>query len=336
MVTGRRPMRPDEVALGAGTMRQLRTRIGGWVTLSSSAGPRQMKVVGEAVFPSFGRGSFTPTDLGEGAVTTAGVVAKPPAGANAYNFVLLRFSKQARRGGALAVAQVAHQSGCPADQCIMTTERLLPTDVQSYNRVSMTPVYLAGLLAIFGAAMVGHALVTSVRRRRRDLALLKTLGLTTRQVAAAVAWQASTFALLGAVFGVPAGWALGRWLWSLFASEIGIPGTFVLPLQVFLVVAGRGRSGERSSPLCLAVRRPGRGLPSSSGRSDRWASSDGAGKPTCVSTDEFRRRPASEVSGRRFGVVGDERTIFLAAAKGGRQRDRADQPSARRSQLSRG
>ena len=236
MVMGRRPMRPDEVALGAGTMRQLHTRIGGWVTLSSSSGPRHMKVVGEAVFPSFGRGSFTPTDLGEGAVTTAGVVAKPPAGANAYNFVLLRFSQQARRGGALAVAQVAHQSGCPADQCIMTTERLLPTDVQSYNRVSMTPVYLAGLLAIFGAAMVGHALVTSVRRRRRDLALLKTLGLTTRQVAAAVAWQASTFALLGAVFGVPAGWALGRWLWSLFASEIGIPGPFVVPLQVFLVV----------------------------------------------------------------------------------------------------
>ena len=118
----------------------------------------------------------------------------------------------------------------------MTTGRLLPTDVQSYNRVSMTPVYLAGLLAIFGAAMVGHALVTSVRRRRRDLALLKTLGLTTRQVAAAVAWQASTFAFLGVVFGVPAGWALGRWLWSLFVSEIGIPGTFVLPLQVFLVV----------------------------------------------------------------------------------------------------
>ena len=99
MVTGRRPTRPDEVALGAGTMRQLGTRIGGWVTLSSSAGPRRMKVVGEAVFPSFGRGSFTPTDLGEGAVTMAGVVAKPPAGANAYNFVLLRFSRQARRGG---------------------------------------------------------------------------------------------------------------------------------------------------------------------------------------------------------------------------------------------
>jgi len=31
----------------------------------------------------------------------------------------------------------------------------------------------------------------SVRRRRRELALLKTLGLTRRQVMAAVAWQAS-------------------------------------------------------------------------------------------------------------------------------------------------
>jgi FtsX-like permease family len=236
ILTGRRPIRSNEVALGAGTMRQLSTHVGGWVTLSSNTGPERLKVVGEAVFPSFGRGSFTPTDLGEGAVTTAAVVAKPPAGAGAYNFVVMRFNAASRQRDVQALAQVAHQAGCPADQCLMTTQRLLPTDVESYNRVSLIPVYLAGLLGVFGAAMVGHALATSVRRRRRDLALLKTLGLTTRQVAGAVAWQASAFAFVGVVFGVPAGWALGHWLWSLFASEIGIPATSVIPLEVLLVV----------------------------------------------------------------------------------------------------
>ncbi len=161
----------------------------------------------------------------------------------------------------------------------MTTGRLLPTDVQSYSRVSMTPVYLAGLLAIFGAAMVGHALVTSVRRRRRDLALLKTLGLTTRQVAAAVAWQASTFAILGVVFGVPAGWpwAVGcgpssrRRSASLERSSFRFKYSWwCRPLLFWRTL----------SPLCLVVRRLGRGLPSFSGRSDRWGPSAGAGKPT--------------------------------------------------------
>ena len=38
-------------------------------------------------------------------------------------------------------------------------------------------------------------LIASVRRRRRDLALLKTLGFTTRQLAATIAWQASVIAV---------------------------------------------------------------------------------------------------------------------------------------------
>ena len=236
IVQGERPTGPGEVALGAGTMRTLGTRLGDWVTLSSDAGPRRLRVVGEVVFPSFGRGSFTPTDLGEGAVTAAGVVAKPPAGAGSYNFVLLRFSARTRQDAATTVAQFAHSAGCPADECLMTTGRLLPTDVRSYDRVRMTPLYLAWLLALFGAALVGHALMTSVRRRRRDLALLKTLGFSTRQVAATVAWQASAFAFVGVVFGVPAGWALGHWLWSLFAAQVGIPDTSVLPLEAVLVV----------------------------------------------------------------------------------------------------
>ena len=64
IVQGERPAGPGEVALGAGTMRTLGTRLGDWVTLSSDAGPRRLRVVGEVVLPSFGRGSFTPTDSG--------------------------------------------------------------------------------------------------------------------------------------------------------------------------------------------------------------------------------------------------------------------------------
>ena len=58
-------------------------------------------------------------------------------------------------------------------------------------------------------------LIASVRRRRRDLALLKTLGFTERQLAATVAWHATTAVAIGVVFGVPLGVAVGRWLWDL-------------------------------------------------------------------------------------------------------------------------
>ena len=56
-----------------------------------------------------------------------------------------------------------------------------------------------------------------VRRRRREFALLKTLGFTQRQLAATVAWQSSVPAIVGVIFGVPLGIACGRWLWTLFA-----------------------------------------------------------------------------------------------------------------------
>jgi ABC-type lipoprotein release transport system permease subunit len=79
----------------------------------------------------------------------------------------------------------------------------------------------------------------SVRRRRRDLALLKTLGFTQRQLMAAVAWQASVAAVIGIVIGVPLGIVVGRWLWSLFAREIyAVPQPSVPAVSVVLVALG--------------------------------------------------------------------------------------------------
>jgi hypothetical protein len=69
-------------------------------------------------------------------------------------------------------------------------------------------------------AALGLTLTASVRRRRRDLALLKALGFTRRQLAACVAWQTTVAATIGVIAGIPLGIALGRWLWILFAHQI--------------------------------------------------------------------------------------------------------------------
>jgi ABC-type lipoprotein release transport system permease subunit len=82
------------------------------------------------------------------------------------------------------------------------------------------PAILAGALATGTLAALGLTLVASVRRRRRDFALLKTLGFTRRQLAGAVAWQSSVIVGLGLLAGIPLGIAAGRWLWLLFAREL--------------------------------------------------------------------------------------------------------------------
>ena len=57
-----------------------------------------------------------------------------------------------------------------------------------------------------------------VRRRRRDFAVLKTLGFDRGQVRATVAWQATTLAALGVALGVPLGIVIGDAVWRLIAD----------------------------------------------------------------------------------------------------------------------
>ena len=79
------------------------------------------------------------------------------------------------------------------------------------------PAVLAAVLAAAAISALGLTLIASVRHRRREFALLKTLGFTQRQLAATVAWQSSVPAIIGVIFGLPLGIAIGRWLWTLFA-----------------------------------------------------------------------------------------------------------------------
>ncbi len=116
---------------------------------------------------------------------------------------------------------------------------LRPVQIVNYRAIGSTPVVLAGGLALGAVLALGLTLASSVRRRRRDLAMLKTLGFTHRQLAAAIAWQASVTAVVGVVVGVPVGVAVGRELWTLFARSINaVPDPTVPVLSVVLVAVG--------------------------------------------------------------------------------------------------
>lgn len=77
---------------------------------------------------------------------------------------------------------------------------------------------------------MAHTLTTSVRRRRRELAILKVLGFVRSQVAATVAWQSSMVVILAVVLGLPIGLAAGRWAWHVFADRLGVPPQAAVPL----------------------------------------------------------------------------------------------------------
>jgi hypothetical protein len=84
------------------------------------------------------------------------------------------------------------------------------------NASGMGSQPLALALGLAAAAVLSLALtvLASVRRQRRELALLKTLGMTRRQLRSIVAWQTSVILVVTAVVSVPLGIAAGRWAWE--------------------------------------------------------------------------------------------------------------------------
>jgi ABC-type lipoprotein release transport system permease subunit len=227
---GREPLRPDEIALGSATLRSLGRRVGDTVTVAAGERPaRRLRVVGRVVLHQPGWDSVI--SPGKGGLVHPDELrrlAPTPLSAYAGSF-LIRFVPDA--DPERAVAELRRD---------FTGLMFAPrphAEVRNLQRVGGLPGLLAGLVALLALAMMTHTLVTSVRRRRRDLAVLKTLGFVRGQVAATVAWQATTFAAVALVLGVPIGLAAGRWAWQLTAAALGVDSGPVVPLAAVLAVA---------------------------------------------------------------------------------------------------
>jgi ABC-type antimicrobial peptide transport system permease subunit len=128
-----------------------------------------------------------------------------------------------------------------------------PAEIVNYRSMSTTPAMLGLGLAAGATTALGLTLVASVRRRRRELAVLKTLGFTRRQLAASVAWQASISVGIGLVVGIPSGIVTGRLLWDLFAGQIYVVPSPSIPT---LLVVGIGAGALALANLVAFV--PGR------------------------------------------------------------------------------
>lgn len=239
LVEGRAPRAADEVVLGTSTMRRAGAGVGDTVRVVLGSSSSEITVVGRAVFPGMGRGGFPQTGLGEGVWTTAAALEPPPdpraAGKPYFNFYLIRLRDgvtQAQRNALDAKLDALCGAECPYDDALV---RQQPAEIATLDRVRWTPVLLAAVLAFLALATVGQTLVSSIRRRRRELALLKTLGFLRSQVSAAVAWQATTIALVAVVLGLPLGVVLGRLAWQALATQLGIVPEPATPLALLVI-----------------------------------------------------------------------------------------------------
>ncbi|HZQ58331.1 MAG TPA: ABC transporter permease [Acidimicrobiales bacterium] len=263
LLSGHAVAGPDQVVLGDATLRALHTHVGATVVASMGTPsqaplyvpPTRLLVVGTATLPAVaGSGSFgAHTGMGTGGLLSVGIAPQlqqsPPGSDPTLNgpplvFVRLAHGVSAAAGradiqrvaDAGTQAFAADPNAPPARVEVLPVQQ--PAEIVNYRATGATPAVLAAGLALGAIAALGLTLAASVVRRRRELAMLKTLGFTRRQLAAAVAWQATVAAVVGAVIGVPLGIALGRQLWDAFARDISAVPHPTVPASVLLVPLG--------------------------------------------------------------------------------------------------
>jgi putative ABC transport system permease protein len=99
-------------------------------------------------------------------------------------------------------------------------------------------LFLAVVIALFGIA---NTLALSVVERRRELGLLRAVGMQRSQVRSGVRWEAVLIALLGAavgtMLGLGFGWALVKALSSEGIDRVAVPGMRLIVIAVVAAVA---------------------------------------------------------------------------------------------------
>jgi hypothetical protein len=255
---------PRQVVLGVATLDALGKHVGDTVTGSLGTPdegafyvrPRPLRIVGTATLPALGQpiANQDHTTMGVGALVSHDffpdalrkALSGPDPTLSGPGLVLVRLRPGVSTAAGLAdmhriaaagnraMAAVAHNAGVGDVVAVQSVER--PAEIVNYRDLGTTPAVLDGGLAAGAIVALVLTLAASVRRRRRELALLKTFGFTRRQLASTVAWQATVAACAGVVVGMPLGVMLGRWLWNRFAHTIyAVPRPTVPALGLVLV-----------------------------------------------------------------------------------------------------
>jgi hypothetical protein len=212
---GRMPAAAGEIVLASTTASEMGATTGSVVQLAGAAGPRPLTVTGIGFVPAGPH-----NDYDQGAWLTPAGYDRLFRGAHfAFKFHLAVVSL---RPGAdvRAVAGRLDQAaqGIKGGKAFSFAPPEPMSEVQAVKDVVALPLALSAFLALLAVGAVGHALSIAVRRRRHELAVLHALGLTRWQSRLVVGTQATLLAVIGILFGVPLGLALGRVLWHAAAN----------------------------------------------------------------------------------------------------------------------
>ena len=224
-ITSGRAPGPGEIALGSTTMDDLDLELGDTVEVATLTTGQSfdLVVVGTTIVndnfeKSPGRGGVVPVawmDEAAPEVTADPYVLDLRDGADVEAFA----ASLRERFGGIVTGPVPQEA------------------IRNVARIRQLPYLLSAVVSGLALASLVHALVLSVRRQRGQLAVLRALGFTGRQVRSTVAVHATAVSLLAALVGLPLGVILGRQGWRAVADQIGVAVVPVTPWVALVLAA---------------------------------------------------------------------------------------------------
>ncbi len=245
LLDGRAPERPGDVVLGPDSASTFGVGIGDRVEIGAGG---RFTVVGIGLLPTTAHSSFDqggwllPDDL----VAATPDSLRPSLGSDPTAAVDQVSDAELRRtlfesavvvgrfdDGIDVGAKIERLQGEAGDgvQVMPASE---PADQQNLRNVRALPLLFAVFLLALAIGALAHVSSSVLRRRRGELAVLRSMGLTPRQVRACLAWQATTLAVIGVVIGVPLGIAVGRTAWRLVTDAT--PMVYTEPVAVLALL----------------------------------------------------------------------------------------------------
>jgi ABC-type lipoprotein release transport system permease subunit len=226
IVDGRAPTGPDETALGVGTADAIGKGVGDPVTVNG----RRLRIVGTGFLPEQEGHSAYDEGLWVTPVTFARLREK-----EIDDREILADFRGVRIHTPPTVADLTGNtpssralSRALGDDALFVEAASAPSAMSNLSSVRGLPLALGVFLVLLGIGALAHALVSSVARRRGDLAVMRAIGTTPRQVRSMVAVHATVVGIVGLAVGVPLGVIVGQVGWRWVASSM--PFLYVGPL----------------------------------------------------------------------------------------------------------
>jgi hypothetical protein len=225
VIAGRLPAGPAEVAIGEAVANELGAAVGDPLVVRIADTPSSLTVVGKIVSwdtDEVDRGfQLTPEGLRHLAATCEdlGCSAEPSA-------AMVRLASGT--AGRDARAELLRTGWVPVPA---------PSVVDNLGQAGPVPFALGAFLAVLGLAGLVHAVVVTLRRRRRDVAVARSLGLGTAGARSSLRWSSLTVVAVGLLIGIPLGIAAGRFTWGAIAGRLGVLVEHTLPWWAPLGVA---------------------------------------------------------------------------------------------------